>query len=397
MKIVILTPRVPEILDKGDKLRIFHQIKFLSTSNEIHLISLSTSKKRKVNPELKQFIKSFHVISSTKLNRIFNLFYYSIFKKLPFQVSYYFSKKNKSKIDKIISNIEPQLVYCQLIRTSEFVKYRKEVKIIDFMDCFSLGLKRRIKKSSIFFKKIVNVEYKRVKNYETKIFDHFNFKTIISEFDKKNINHENRNQIVIVKNGIDLNYFKRKSNNYNKKTIIFVGNMSYKPNILAAKFICEKILPLVNIKIKNTKVIIAGSSPTDEVKKLSKLNKNIKVTGFISDIRTAYEKGTVFIAPMFIGSGLQNKLLEAMSMRIPCITTEIANNSLNATENEIIIAKNEFEFANSCIDLFNNNQKTLKLIENGYKFVKTKYCWEKSTNVINKIIKNEIKFNRRSN
>ena len=59
MKIVILTPRVPEILDKGDKLRIFHQIKFLSTSNEIHLISLSTSKKRKVNPELKQYIKSF--------------------------------------------------------------------------------------------------------------------------------------------------------------------------------------------------------------------------------------------------------------------------------------------------------------------------------------------------
>ena len=57
MKIVILTPRVPEILDKGDKLRIFHQIKFLSISNEIHLISLSTSKKRKVNPELKQYIK----------------------------------------------------------------------------------------------------------------------------------------------------------------------------------------------------------------------------------------------------------------------------------------------------------------------------------------------------
>ena len=219
MKIVILTPRVPEILDKGDKLRIFHQIKFLSTSNEIHLISLSTSKKRKVNPELKQYIKSFHVISSTKLNRIFNLFYYSIFKKLPFQVSYYFSKKSKSKIDKIISNIEPKLIYCQLIRTSEFVKYRKEVKIIDYMDCFSLGLKRRIKKSSIFFKKIVDIEYNRVKKYETKIFDYFDYKTIISEFDKKNINHENKNQIVIVKNGIDLNYFNRKSNNYKKKQL----------------------------------------------------------------------------------------------------------------------------------------------------------------------------------
>ena len=58
-------------------------------------------------------------------------------------------------------------------------------------------------------------------------------------------------------------------------------------------------------------------------------------------------------------------------------------------QNKFIIktANNEIEFANSCIELFNNNQKTLKLIENGYKFVKSKYSWEKSTNVINKIIK----------
>ena len=63
-----------------------------------------------------------------------------------------------------------------------------------------------------------------------------------------------------------------------------------------------------------------------------------------------------FIAPMFIGSGLQ-KLLEAMSMKIPCITTEIANKSLKATKNEIIIAYNEIDFANSCIKLLNNSRK----------------------------------------
>ena len=75
-------------------------------------------------------------------------------------------------------------------------------------------------------------------------------------------------------------------------------------------------------KRKNTKVIIAGSNPNKEVRKLSKLNKKINVTGFVEDIKDEYEKGTVFVAPMFIGSGLQNKLLEAMSMKIPCITTE---------------------------------------------------------------------------
>ena len=387
MKVVIITPRIPEILDKGDKLRIFHQIKFLSISNEINLISLSSKKNAKLNKELKKYITNFYIINTSKIKRFINLIYYSIFKKLPFQVSYYYSEKNKNIIDKIITDIKPNYIYCQLIRTAEYVKNRNEKKIIDFMDCFSLGLKRRAKKSNIFIKNIINFEYKRVKKYESEIFNYFQSHTIISEFDKQNINHKKNKDIIVVENGIDTNYFNRNSKKYTTKTIIFVGNMSYKPNVIAAKFICEKIFPLVKQKEKNTKVIIAGSNPNNEVKKLSRLNENIKITGFISDIRDAYLKGSVFIAPMFIGSGLQNKLLEAMSMKIPCITTDLANKSLNATKKEIMIAENEEEFAEKCIELFNNKEKTLNLIENGYKFVKSKYDWKKSTSKIIKLLK----------
>lgn len=387
MKIIILTPRVPEILDKGDKLRIFHQIKYLSISNEIHLISLSSNKNKKLNKELEKYVTSFHIITTSKKKRLLNLIYYTITKKLPLQVSYYFSQKNKEKINQIITNLKPDYIFCQLIRTAEYIKDRKEKKIIDFMDCFSLGLKRRAKKSNILIKSIILFEYQRVKDYESKIFNFFEKHFIISEFDQKHINHKQNKKIVIIENGIDTNYFKRKTNNYEKNTIIFVGNMGYKPNVIAAKFICKKILPLVERKIKNTKVIIAGSNPNKEVKELSKLSKNIIITGFMEDVREAYEKGTVFIAPMFIGSGLQNKLLEAMSMKIPCITTELANKSLNATKNEIMIASNEYQFAKNCIKLFNNNKESLNMIENGYKFVKSKFNWKKSTNKINKLLK----------
>ena len=382
MKIVIITPRVPEILDKGDKLRIFYQIKYLSISNEIHLISLGSNRKEKLNKELEKYVTSFHLIITSKKKRILNLIYYSITKKLPLQVSYYYSQNNKEKINQIITNLKPDYIYSQLIRTAEYIKDRNEQKIIDFMDCFSLGLKRRSKTSNILIRSIILFEYKRVKKYESKIFDFFQKHSIISEFDQKHINHKQNKKIIIIKNGIDTTYFKRKTNKYEKNTIIFVGNMSYKPNVIAAKFICEKILPLVEKEIKNTKVIIAGSNPSQEVKRLSKLSKNIIITGFMEDIREAYEKGTVFIAPMFIGSGLQNKLLEAMSMKIPCITTELANRSLNATKNEIIIASNEQQFAKSCIKLFNKKEESLNMIKNGYKFVKSKFNWEESTNKI---------------
>ena len=236
-------------------------------------------------------------------------------------------------------------------------------------------------------KLILLFEYKRVKEYETNIFNYFENHTIISKYDRDYINHINNKNISIVENGIETDYFKRKNDTYKKNTIIFVGNMSYRPNVLAAKFICEEIFPLVLKKEKNTKVIIAGSNPNKEVRKLSKLNKKIKITGFVEDIKDEYEKGTVFVAPMFIGSGLQNKLLEAMSMKIPCITTKTANKSLNASEKEILIANDKDEFANYCIELFNNKEKNLNLIKNGFKFVKTKFNWKKSTDKLNKIFR----------
>ena len=97
MKIVIITPRVPEILDKGDKLRIFYQIKYLSISNDIHLISLSSSKNARINKELKKYIKSFHLIHTSKISRLFNLIYHSIINKLQFKFHIITQKKVTKK------------------------------------------------------------------------------------------------------------------------------------------------------------------------------------------------------------------------------------------------------------------------------------------------------------
>lgn len=386
MKVVIITSRIPEILDKGDKLRIFHQIRYLSKFHEIHLISLSSKEKTLKNSQVEKYIKRLHVIEISKIDRIFNLIYYTIIKKLPVQVAYFYSKKAQNQIDDIIKECNPDWIYTQLIRTSEYVKSKPHKKMIDYMDSFSLGLKRRMKDSNIFTKVLINFEYNRVREYESYIFDYFNIHTIISEFDRMNINHKHKQNIVIIKNGVDTNYFKRKHKNINKNIILFVGNMSYKPNILAARFICKKVFPLVKQKFADCKVIIAGSSPNREVYNLSRIDNNIIVTGFLTDIREAYEKANIFIAPMFIGSGLQNKILEAMSMKIPCITTNIVNNSINAKKNQIIIACEERAFSDYCIEVFNNSEKASELAENGCNFVKCNFDWEILTERLNKLL-----------
>jgi glycosyltransferase involved in cell wall biosynthesis len=95
---------------------------------------------------------------------------------------------------------------------------------------------------------------------------------------------------------------------------------------------------------------------------------------------------------MRIGTGLQNKLLEAMSMRLPCITTTLANNSLHAEENkEILVGNNEQELAQHIITLLTDKEKADTLAQNGYDFVHRVYDWGEATRIMENEMKLKIK------
>jgi glycosyltransferase involved in cell wall biosynthesis len=100
----------------------------------------------------------------------------------------------------------------------------------------------------------------------------------------------------------------------------------------------------------------------------------------MDDIRDAYNQAIIFIAPMQIGTGLQNKLLEAMAMEMPCVTSKLANNALNAkTNDEILIGNSKEEYAELIIKLINDSSKREALGKNGQTYVRNNFNWETST------------------
>ena len=160
--------------------------------------------------------------------------------------------------------------------------------------------------------------------------------------------------------------------------LVFTGNMGYPPNVNSVIYLCEKILPIVREKIPEIKIMFAGASPDPKVKAVN--SKNVKVTGWVDDIRECYAKAKIFIAPMQIGTGLQNKLLEAMAMNIPCITSPLANNALEAKNGkEIIIGDSPEEYAEKIIYFLEHKNEADKIAENGYNFVHKNYNWENAT------------------
>ena len=112
-------------------------------------------------------------------------------------------------------------------------------------------------------------------------------------------------------------------------------------------------------------------------------HSRIHVTGWVEDMLEVYAQSKVFVAPMRLGSGLQNKLLEAMSMKLPCITTPLANQPLKAENNsEVMIGKDAQEFAEHIIAVLQNDVLANSLAEQGHAFIKKNYNWQQSTQVL---------------
>ena len=382
MKIFVLLPRIPYPLEKGDKLRAFNQIKQLSKHNEIILCALNDNPK--VNEQeafhaLQPYCQSINFIKISKLQILLGLVR-AFFKGLPLQCGYFYNRKAAKKVDNVIAKHKPEILYGQLLRVAEYIRYKNLPKAIDFQDIFSYGMKRRADIASPLIRPIFNMEYQRLKRYESTIFNDFAVKSIICEPDRALFPHERRNEILIIPNGVDHEYFKPQECE-KKYDLVFTGNMSYPPNVNAVEYLSHEILPIVWKTLPDVKLYIAGASPDPKVKKVA--SERIIVSGWLDDIRTAYAQSRVFIAPMRIGTGLQNKLLEAMSMHLPAITSPLANASLGAKPNEeIMVGSNAQEMAQHIITLLTDTQKAEQIAQAGFDFTNRVYDWGKATEIL---------------
>ena len=241
-------------------------------------------------------------------------------------------------------------------------------------------MKRRHDIAPWIGKPVFNMEYKRLCRYEAAIFDDFDVKTIISKPDRDLIPHPQKDEILIIPNGVDHEYFKPQQQE-KRYDIVFTGNMSYAPNVNAVEYLAYEILPIVWKTLPQATMYIAGASPDPKVKKVA--CDRIIVSGWLDDIRDAYAQSRVFIAPMRIGTGLQNKLLEAMSMGLPAITSPLANASLGAKpDEEILVGGNAQELAQHIISLLTDKDKATHIAQSGCEFTNRVYDWGKATEIL---------------
>lgn len=193
------------------------------------------------------------------------------------------------------------------------------------------------------------------------------------------------NGVRVLPLGMDLDYWTRKTSDPEPNCIMYSGGMDYRPNVDGALYLIKRILPLVRQSISNLRVLIVGRDPLPELLEVAQHHPDVTITGSVEDMRPYFERATLYAAPLRFGAGMQNKLLEAMAMEVPVVTTPIAADGVRVdggTELPLLIADGEEQFAECVIHLLRQQQERTRLAAEGRRFIESHFVWSRNAEIL---------------
>lgn len=378
MKVLYLVPYSPANPVFGGALRIFHLLSHLYKHHEVTVAGFST-----VAEEM-DLIKQFPLLSgkthfvnypysdkSTRWNLVKSLFtshscWHQATRSELFQ----------KKLDRLLESESFDVIQSEFPVMAMFEYGGNAIKIIDSHNVEYDNFKRMAKVKNPFKKLFYHLEAYKFYREETDACKQQDALFVTSERDIS-IFDESVPGVpkYLVPNGVDTSYFQPFKTQPVPNSMVFVGMMKYVPNYDGITWFLDEVFPKILEKTPDATITIVGKNPPQSIS--DRACKNIIVTGFVEDTRPYIEKAAVYVVPLRMGGGTRLKIMEALAVKIPMVTTSIGCEGIDVVNGQsILIADTPDEFADSVVELFTDSVRAADLTNNGYELVKSRYRWE---------------------
>jgi glycosyltransferase involved in cell wall biosynthesis len=199
----------------------------------------------------------------------------------------------------------------------------------------------------------------------------------VSEAEAKWIRrHAPRVNVTLVPNGVDVDFFRPQPATSLAQNVVFTGSMDYPPNIDAVLWFADAILPIARNRLPQLRFVVAGRRPPPEIRALA-ARPGILITGEVEDIRPHLAEAFAMVVPLRSGGGTRLKILQAMAMSRPVISTTLGAEGLGVCPGEhLLIADKPELFADSIALLAHSSPSAQRIAEAGRRFALARYDWQ---------------------
>ncbi|MBI4605068.1 MAG: TIGR03087 family PEP-CTERM/XrtA system glycosyltransferase [Planctomycetes bacterium] len=377
MNVLYLTQRVPFPPNRGDKIASYHAIRHLSRKHSVFVAALAESEEElEHSSELSRLFVVDAALRTPAAARVSVLM--ALVTGEPLSVAYYRSRALAKKVARRVEQIPFDAVIAFSSSMGQYADLVPGVPLIaDFVDMDSRKWELYAKASRWPRSAVYALEERRLLEYERKLAGRAACTLVRTEAEREDCRRLiPGRRFEVLSNGVDLELFKADGPKPGSHDIVFTGVMDYFPNVQGALYFADKVLPLVRSQVPDATFTIVGARPVRAVLALGR-RPGIIVTGQVPDVRPYLRRAAVAVAPLLLARGIQNKVLEAMAMETPVVTTRAAFRGVDAQVGEgVLPADGLLEFAQKVVAFLRDPAFAAEVGKRGRRLVERRYVWE---------------------
>jgi len=395
VKILLLSPWLPWPPYDGGRIRILETLRYLSRR---HSVTLVTSVCQTGEDEQAAVVKGFceKIVTTVLSNRtgaILSRLSRGLLDGRPLIQSFYYDTRLARQVRDLTSRSAYDIVQVEFPFLTPYLKAvdprSRAKKILSMHNIESLRFERELQLSQWGKRRMVLLgDHLFFRAWEKMALQQFDGIIAVSDAERSWIQrHAPGAAVELVPNGVDTEYFSPASPIASESApyIVFTGAMDYPPNVDAAGWFCNEILPALRRKIPRLGYKIVGKNPHPQILELGKRN-GVQVTGTVADIRCYIAGALALVVPLRSGGGTRLKILEAMAMARPVISTSVGAEGLEVSPGtDILIADDADQFVNHIDLLLKSPEVSNHLGRAGRRLVMEKYDWRVCLNGLERL------------
>ncbi len=397
MNILYLCHRFPFPPKRGGKIRPFNMIRHLSASgHQVTVCSLVRSPEeaaegRGIAPfcagfemgHVKEWIQVARMVSRLPL-------------PTPSSMGYFYSPELAAHVQGLLDSRQWDLLFVHCSSVAQYVEHVQNMpKLLDFGDMDSQKWMEYANYKPLPLSLGYRFEGAKMLAAEKRLARRFDLCTATTRAEWETLNgYATGADTDWFPNGVDADFFSPGEELYEADTISFIGRMDYYPNQECMARFCDQTWPLLKSQRPAMKLLIVGADPSPAMLRLGDL-PGVTVTGSVPDVRPFIRKSALMVAPLNIARGTQNKILEAMAMGVPVVTSTIAAGGVDAqAPTHFLVADTARACSQAILRILDSPEERDRLAVAGRARMLSHHAWPRSMErldgIINQCIKNYL-------
>jgi sugar transferase (PEP-CTERM/EpsH1 system associated) len=376
--VLFLAHRMPYPPDRGDRIRAFNVLKYLSGRNRVHLISFVDEQRDMPRKSgLTPFTASRSVMWRSKSRP--KALMEALAQRRPGSLTAFDNRDMRAAIEDILARRSIDTIYVFSSQMAQYLPSRPRQRVImDFCDMDSAKFETYAKSARGPMRWLMQREANLLFQFEKQVAARVDASLFVSQAEADLFRERTgATNVQVIENGIDTVFFdpdaRFKQVEISGRLIVFTGQMDYRPNIEAVSWFATSILPHVQVRFPDARFAIVGRNPTDAVKALGKID-GVVVVGEVPDVRGWLAAASCVVAPLKLARGIQNKVLEAMAMGRPVVASTPAAEGIDH-QNTILTGRSVGEIADAVVTILSDAKSAAAMGRRARTQVQERYGW----------------------